>query len=101
MCLKPDKFECKLLKSEKEAKSEAQDQKQRKIFIGGLHRSVTAEQLEEYFQKFGKIQNAVINREHYTNISRGCGFVLFENRESAAKVLETNNHFIEGRRIDV
>lgn len=94
-------FECKLLKSEKEAKNDAQDQKQRKIFIGGLHRSVTADQLRAYFEKYGKISNAVINKEHYTNVSRGCGFVLFENKEAAAKALESNDHSLDGRKIDV
>lgn len=51
---------------------------------------VTEELLVEKFSKFGKIANIVIARDA-NGISKGFGFVNFENSDDAKKAMETMN----------
>lgn len=87
--------------SEKQAKCQSKDQKKRKIFIGGIAKTVTEPMLYSYFSNFGKVERAVVNREHYTDKSRGSGFVLFQSEDSAQRVLGfARNHVLEGKQFD-
>lgn len=86
--------------SEKQAKNQAKDQKQRKIFVGGISKEVTEELLSEYFSQFGEVDRTVVNREHYTDKSRGSGFVLFNNSKAVQKVLEQTNHVLLDKSFD-
>lgn len=87
--------------NEKQAKDESQDKKKRKLFIGGLDKRVDEKMLKEYFEKYGEVERTIINREHYTDRSRGSGFVLFVTVESAKKVLdETSPHVLKGKIFD-
>lgn len=51
---------------------------------------VTEELLVEKFSKYGKIANLVIARDA-NGISKGFGFVNFENSDDAKKAKETMN----------
>lgn len=77
-----------------QAKCMGEEKKKRKIFLGSLERNINEQMLKEYFSKYGKVERAVVNRQHYTDISRGSGFILFESPESAFKVLEEKKPFI-------
>jgi heterogeneous nuclear ribonucleoprotein A1/A3 len=76
------------------AKENAISQKRRKIFVGGLSKHVTENDLEIFFQNFGQVDKTIITREHYTNVSRGCGFVIFKNQIDANNVLKFKGKFI-------
>lgn len=58
-------------------------------------------QLEEYFSKFGKIEDILINRSCETGGCRGCAFVLFTDEEVATRLINDPNrhkigpHFVE------
>jgi RNA recognition motif-containing protein len=80
-------FECKKVVSQEEAKKKEQMLLKRKIFVGGLKKSVTEQDLLNYFNNFGAVEKVIISREHYTDISRGCGFVIFKSIKSAKKTL--------------
>lgn len=54
-----------------------------KIFVGGLDFKLTSEELNEHFQKFGEVHDAIILKDIYTGSSRGFGFVTF-TEESVA-----------------
>lgn len=53
------------------------------VFVGNLDPSVTEDQLHNHFQGFGNIIQVKIPP------NRGCGFVKYDNRESAEKALAT------------
>ena len=87
--------------SENQAKSHSKDQKKRKIFVGGIAKTVTNFMLKQYFSKFGKVERAVVNKEHYTDKSRGSGFVLFCSFKSAQLALNfAQPHVLEGKQFD-
>jgi heterogeneous nuclear ribonucleoprotein A/B/D len=72
----------------------------RKIFVGGLTWDTTKEHLIEYFSKFGKIEDVNIKIDLNTGRSRGFGFILFESKEVADKILNIKEHIINGKPID-
>jgi len=80
-------FECKKVVSQEEAKLKEKLLLKRKIFVGGLEKSVKEEELVKYFSTFGLVEKAIISREHYTDVSRGCGFIIFKSVKSAKKTL--------------
>ena len=94
------KFDCKGVVDEKQAKREEKQKKERKVFIGGLNKATTEQSLHTYFQRFGEIERAFLNKEHFTDKSRGSGFVLFKSKASVDLVLNSNpNHMIDGEAV--
>jgi len=49
------------------------------VYVGNLKPSVTKEQLEELFKRYGPIIECKILVDRDTGVSKGCGFVKFEN----------------------
>jgi len=49
------------------------------VYVGNLKPSVTKEQLEELFRRYGPVVECKILVDHETGVSKGCGFVKFEN----------------------
>jgi RNA recognition motif-containing protein len=91
-------FECKPVVNHQEAVDHAKNEQKRKVFIGGLSKNVTKKDLEEYFKAFGSVQKVILNREHYTDISRGCGFVIFNQKLSVTRLLGfQGKHFLRGK----
>ncbi|KAJ2768741.1 hypothetical protein IWQ57_003408 [Coemansia nantahalensis] len=78
-----------------------------KIFVAQLAYSVTDEQLQEHFEKFGTVVNAKVALEPPTDgygsrRSRGFGFVTFEDAASAQRAIaEAHETQFEGRTIAV
>lgn len=48
---------------------------------------VHSEGFHAFFSRFGKVEQAVVMRDHKTGASRGFGFVIFASQESVGKVL--------------
>jgi RNA recognition motif-containing protein len=71
-----------------------------KIFVGGLDLNTKEEDLANYFSMFGKVIEKLIKMDVKTKRSRGFGFVGFKHPESVDKVLQYQDHFIHGRKID-
>lgn len=59
----------------------------RKLFIGGIGKAVTKEDLEEYFGKYGTLTDCAIVVTKDTGEPRGFGFVEYEDVDSADKVI--------------
>ena len=61
------------------------EKNQVKLFVGGLAFSTSEQHLQNYFQKFGKVENTIVMREKVTQRGRGFGFVLlsFEDESEA------------------
>jgi len=61
------------------------EKNQIKLFVGGLAFSTTEQDLMNYFQTFGKVENTIVMRDRTTGRGRGFGFVLvsFKDEEEA------------------
>ncbi|KAN0029475.1 hypothetical protein ACTA71_007604 [Dictyostelium dimigraforme] len=61
-----------------------------KLFVGMLPRSYEEEQIRELFEPHGVVEDICILRGPNSE-SKGCGFIKFENRESALSAIATLN----------
>ena len=57
------------------------------------------ESLEKYFSQFGKIKQANVMKYTEKQVSRGFGFCIFENPESAEEAMKVQCHIIDGRKV--
>uniref|UniRef100_A0A0K0EY05 ELAV-type RNA binding protein variant E (projected from Caenorhabditis elegans ortholog etr-1) n=1 Tax=Strongyloides venezuelensis TaxID=75913 RepID=A0A0K0EY05_STRVS len=62
----------------------------RKIFVGMVPKFVEADEIREYFTKFGTIEDCSVLKDTCGN-SRGCCFVTFSTRASAAAAIKAMN----------
>ena len=63
------------------------DEQERKLFVGGLNRTSTDEEvLKRYFEKYGNIIDCTVMRDQERE-SRGFGFVLFDESSSIDKIM--------------
>lgn len=60
---------------------------ERKLFVGGLPGNVTNEGFLMFFEQFGRVIDSVVMFDRETQVSRGFGFVTFEDLTVAQKVL--------------
>ncbi|MBD3270133.1 RNA-binding protein [Candidatus Peregrinibacteria bacterium] len=73
----------------------------KKLFVGNLNWKVTTEQLQELFEEFGQVEDAVIILDPQRR-SKGFGFVTFANDEDADKAIsELHEKEFEGRNMIV
>jgi hypothetical protein len=70
----------------------------RKLFLGGLTKTTTTEQLFEIFGKFGTVVDAVVMERNGN--PRGFGFVTFKEKSSLSDVL-AEGVVIDGREVDI
>lgn len=80
------------------------DERLKKLFVGGLKRDTEDDTLKSYFEQYGAMTDCVVIRSQ-TKESRGFGYVTFEDEESVLKVLgdkkEKGPHFIDGKEVEV
>ncbi len=74
---------------------------QNKIYVGSLSYDVTAAELDEFFQKFGTIENTKLIIDHETKKSKGFAFITFETSDAAEASLDANGTELRGRKIRV
>ena len=72
-----------------------------KLFIGGLAPEVTQSEFDQYFSRYGNIEDSVVMREKATGKARGFGFVTFSSERSVESVIRGyDNHSIRGQWIE-
>ena len=73
-----------------------------RLFVGGLHPSLTEEALTELFGKYGPLKDCflIVNRE--TGASRGFGFIEYKDPLDAGNAQRSlNGTELNGRKIKV
>ena len=78
----------------------------RKIFVGGLNPALSEVQVECYFSRFGPVEDVTILRmptcDGTLGRSRGFGFVLFTEDDSARRCLLSRTHMVTPNdRVDI
>src|SRR6186713_1124003 len=69
-----------------------------KIFVAGLPYDLDDAELEEIFEKFGKVVSAKVAMDRETGKSRGFGFVEMPNSEEAKDAIESLNDISLGKK---
>lgn len=88
--------------SKQKLKKDKEKELQRKIFVGGLSSHTDEAVLEQYFSKYGKIEDILVNRFSKTGVSKGCAFILFEKAKIAQELINGDEtHRVGGKRVDV
>uniref|UniRef100_A0A1I8FBG4 RRM domain-containing protein n=1 Tax=Macrostomum lignano TaxID=282301 RepID=A0A1I8FBG4_9PLAT len=72
-----------------------------KLFIGGLSQLTNETSLRCHFGMYGQVEDAVVMMDSQTGRSRGFGFVKFRDPAVVDAVLETSDHVIDGKAVDV
>jgi len=69
-----------------------------KIFVAGLPYDLDDAELEEIFEKFGKIASAKVIMDRETGKSKGFAFVEMPIREEALDAIESLNNISLGKK---
>ncbi|XP_057565943.1 heterogeneous nuclear ribonucleoproteins A2/B1-like [Hippopotamus amphibius kiboko] len=77
-----------------------EDEKIRKLFIGGLRLETTEESLRNYYQQWGKLTDCVVLRDPASKRSRGFGFVTFSCMAEVDAAMAARPHSIDGRVVE-
>ncbi len=70
-----------------------------KIFVGGLSRETSGEDLVEYFKKYGSVRDAAVVIDRTSGKSRGFGFCLFD--KFVPRRVLSDRHMIRGMEVAV
>lgn len=73
----------------------------KKIFVGGLSADLTQEEFRSYFERFGRITDAVVMHDNTTQRPRGFGFISFDSENSVENVMQNNFHELNGKLVEV
>ena len=68
------------------------------LFVAGLPYEVDDAELEEIFEKFGKVVSAKVSMDRETGKSRGFGFVQMEKEADAKEAIEHLNDISLGKK---
>ena len=73
-----------------------------KLYVGGLHYSVTEGKLQDIFSAHGTVESANVISDKFTGQSRGFGFVEMSSSGEAQKAIESlNGTQLDGRTLTV
>lgn len=71
------------------------------LYVGNLPWTVSKRELQNYFSKFGPILSGDVVFNDKTGLSRGYGYISYIYVHSYVKALQTKNHMLEGKLLEV
>lgn len=71
-----------------------------KVFVGGLPQTVDKQALQEHFEQYGEVRDAVVMVDRTTGRSRGFGFVRFNSPDAVERVIASPQE-LDGQTVDV
>lgn len=71
-----------------------------KIFVGGLARNTTEDDLRQYFSVFGNVVECNLKRDFTSGLSRGFAFVTFDDPSGVEMVIAKQVHTLDNKNID-
>jgi RNA recognition motif-containing protein len=72
------------------------------IYVGNLSSEVSDTDLENAFNKFGKVKSAKVIKDMFSQDSRGFGFVeMPDNKEASSAIEKLNTTELKGKKIIV
>ncbi|CAI9724802.1 nuclear ribonucleoprotein A2 homolog 1 [Octopus vulgaris] len=77
-----------------------ENEKNCKLFIGGLNFETTEDNLRNHFGKWGDVVDCVIMKDSTTHKSKGFGFVTFKDPVSLDMTQKERPHTIDGKVVD-
>ena len=84
---------------EEKNENNSQEKPKNELYVKNLNYKTTQEDFQNFFEKYGKVLKA--NILTINGKSRGAGFVAFEEREVAEKVLDMNDLELDGWKLIV
>jgi len=79
-----------------------EQEKAKKIFVGGVKPEVTEEEFKEYFSQFGTVVESTLISNKDTGRPRGFGFIIFDSDQSVEAVLAKQGDIvIKGKPVEV
>ncbi|XP_046853146.1 protein boule-like [Xenia sp. Carnegie-2017] len=72
-----------------------------RVFLGGLDRKFTELQLEKFFSEIGPVNDVRIVCDRKTGLSKGYGFVTFENVDVCQELIKQGSIEYEGKTLRV
>ena len=88
-----------VIDAKKEAVRRMNDLKLKKLFVGGLSKCTTSEELKEYFESFGEVRSCFVICRPDSKVSRRFGYVEFTDSQVAQSVLENQGLYLKGNNI--
>lgn len=76
----------------------------RKIFVGGLPHDATKEDVQEFFARYGEIEEVTIQYDRASGRPRGFCFVIFANESSVDRIVPGMDHVfldLKGKRVSL
>ena len=79
----------------------ANNEDERKLFVGGLPQDVKDADLKSHFGAFGEIEGINLKTDPNTGRSRGFGFVIYKSVDGVEKAVAQEEHEIKGKNVAV
>jgi RNA recognition motif-containing protein len=84
-----------------EMRAHYQSMQLRKLFIGNLPYKANTENMKAYFAKYGEIVDCNVPFDARTKLSKGFGFIVFQQPETLDMIMKEKIHRMEGRLMEL
>ena len=78
--------------TKRQTKKKLLDEKQRKLYITGVSRNLTRNDIKSAFSRFGKIEEVRVIHDPSKNHRKGYGFILFGDEKGLRKILQNGTN---------
>lgn len=84
-----------------QARSKEENDKRKRIFVGGLPKNLPDKELEKRLSEFGPIDKCYVVKDPIVGKTRGFGFVVFKTEESYMKAIQQKVFMIGDKEVHI